>query len=85
MAVHKESITLTLRQDDEVVGERKLESAYALAEDLLPSVDALLEEKGLKPEDIEDFTVESTLPEGYSARRIAETTASMFLSGVRKK
>lgn len=81
--VHKDLIELSLRRGNDVVETVKLESAYALAEDLLPAVDGLLAKRNLKSQDIQDFEVESTLPEGYSARRIAETTAKVFMSAAK--
>jgi hypothetical protein len=77
--VRKESAVLRLEQGGGTAERIALEDAYALAERLLPEIDALLVRHGLMPEDIEGIEVESALPEGYSARRIAETVARTFV------
>jgi hypothetical protein len=80
LAVHKEEISLKLEREGGMAEKVVLEDAHTLAERLLPAVDGLLSRHGLKPEDVEGFEVESSLPEGYSARRIAETAARVFTS-----
>lgn len=64
---------------DAVVMERVLAcDGYSLLEKLLPALDALLKRHDLAPEDVASFEVISDLPDGYSARRITETIASVY-------
>lgn len=75
--VGKEEVFLSLKKD--AVVERVLVcDGYSLLEKLLPAIDTLLQKYHLETGDITSFTVVSDLPEGYSARRITETIASVY-------
>lgn len=78
LEVSKSKVFLTLKKEDEVLEKMLVGDGYSLAEKLLPAIDDMLRKNDLEPKDIEVFEVASDLPEGYSSRRIAETTASIF-------
>ncbi len=76
--VGKQEVFLSLRQGDETVERILVCDGYSIVEKMLPAVDAILKKHHLKTGDIAAFQVVSDLPEGYSARRITETIASIY-------
>jgi hypothetical protein len=88
LVVEKTETTANLWRNEEKIESVVLTDARALAEQLLPAIDNLLKCHGVEKSALQEFTVESTLPEGYSARRIAESVARVFesaMKAVRKK
>jgi hypothetical protein len=81
LEVDKMEVFLNLRKDGTLIEKVLVGDGRSLAEKLLPVIDTMLQKYYIKTEDIEKFEVTSDLPEGYSARRIAETVASMYRFG----
>jgi hypothetical protein len=81
----KDSSTLTLSQDGVVRGERSWPEARDMGRRLFESLAELLKGHDLKPEMVEDFVVESELPEIYTSARIAETVKRVYTFGVRAR
>jgi tRNA A37 threonylcarbamoyladenosine modification protein TsaB len=77
--------TLSLLKDGESVGERTWPEARDMGQKLFQAMDELLQEHGLKPEDIADLVVESELPDVYTSARIAETVKKVYTFGVKVK
>lgn len=65
----------------EEIGHTRIEPNRELLEKLLPAIDELLAKHSLAPPDIADIRVKSSLPDGYSSRRIAETIANTWKWG----
>jgi hypothetical protein len=82
LEVEREAVTLVLREADREISREVVCDGYTMLEKLLPAIDGILKKCSLTQKDVVDFQVNSSLPEGYSARRIAETITKMFLFGV---
>lgn len=65
--------------------ERNWPEARDMGRQLFEGIAALLKEQGIKPEAVEDFVVESALPDVYTSTRIAETVKKVYAFGVRRK
>lgn len=78
LEVDKKEVFLNLKQDEAVIERVLVCDGYSLLEKLLPAIDAMLTRHHLETSDIAKFEVVSDLPEGYSARRITETIASVY-------
>jgi len=76
--VGKQEVFLSLRQGDELIERVLVCDGYSIVEKMLPAIDVILKKHHLKTGDVEAFQVVSNLPEGYSARRITETIASIY-------
>jgi hypothetical protein len=78
LEVGKTEVFLNLKKGDVVVARVLVCDGYSLLEKMLPAIDAMLRKHHLETGDIKKFEVVSDLPEGYSARRITETIASVY-------
>lgn len=78
LEVGKSEVFLSLKQENETFEKMPVGTGRDLMENLLPAIDSLLRKHGLEVGDIKGFEVVSDLPEGYSARRIAETVAAVY-------
>ncbi len=78
LEVGKQEVFLSLKKSDEILERVLIGDGYSSFEKTLPAIDDLLKKHHLATSDIKDFKVESDLPEGYSARRITETIASVY-------
>lgn len=76
--VGKLQVFLSLKKGDVVVERMLVCDGYSLLEKMLPAIDNMLQTYHLQTDDIKKFEVISDLPEGYSARRITETIASVY-------
>jgi hypothetical protein len=56
-----------------------------MGKQLLLGLKTLLDEAGLKPEEIEGFTVEGNARENFTSRRIAETVAQVYNFAITQK
>lgn len=84
LKLQKEKSKLSLLSDDTEVAIREWPEARDMGTRLFQMIAALLKEQGLKPEAVEDFVVESELPDVYTSTRIAETVKKVYSFGVRK-
>lgn len=69
-----------VKRNDKVIDTETIDQPRELAERLLPVIDTVLSRQNIRPEDVGTFEVQSNLPEGYSSRRIAETTANVWMA-----
>lgn len=76
--VETKEVSLTLKHGLRIIECVVAGDGRSVFETLLPAVDTMLKKHNLQQEEITDFTIESSLPDGYSARRIAETIARVF-------
>ena len=85
LELQKESSKLILLEDDKEVAERTWPEARDMGTKLFEVISALLDEQGLKPSAVEDFVVESELPDVYTSTRIAETVKKVYAFGVKQE
>jgi hypothetical protein len=78
LEVGKTEVFLSLKEDETIVERILVCDGYSLLEKMLPAIDAMLQKHHLETGDIKKCEVVSDLPEGYSARRITETIASIY-------
>lgn len=83
--LEKTSSTLALLKGEEVISERTWPEARDMGTRLFEAMAEILKERGIKPEAVEDFVVESELPDVYTSTRIAETVKKVYAFGVRRK
>jgi hypothetical protein len=76
--VDKAEVFLSLKNRDIVIEQALVCDGCSIVEKMLPAIDAMLRRHHLQTGDIKKFEVISDLPEGYSARRITETIASIY-------
>jgi hypothetical protein len=74
----KAEVFASLFCDETMVKRCLVGDGYSLTEKLLPVLLDMLAIEGLRLQDIAEYKVVSSLPEGYSTRRIAETIASVL-------
>ncbi len=85
LKLQKDASTLFLLKDGEVLDEQTWPESRDMGRRLFESLAELLKKHTLKPEMIEDFVVESELPEIYTSARIAETVKRVYTFGVRAR
>lgn len=85
LKLEKEKSKLSLLSDGKEVAAREWPEARDMGARLFEAMPELLKEQNLKPEAVEDFVVESELPDVYTSSRIAETVKKVYSFGVRRK
>ncbi len=85
LKLQKEASRLVLLDDGNEVVVREWPEARDMGQKLFAALADMLKEQGLKPEAVEDFVVESDLPDVYTSTRIAETVKKVYTFGVRHK
>lgn len=85
LQLEKDKSKLVLLKDDVEVAVRSWPEARDMGTRLFEAIKDLLKEQGLRPETVEDFVVESDLPDVYTSTRIAETVKKVYTFGVRRK
>ncbi len=85
LKLEKEKSQLALLKDDIEVTVRSWPEARDMGVKLFEALADMLKEQGLKPEAVEDFVVESDLPDVYTSTRIAETLKKVYAFGVKRK
>lgn len=71
--IKEKNVTLSLLSDKEIVSEKKWVDENNLLEKFFPAIDDILAENDLKVNDVEDFSLETDVPKGYTTERIART------------
>ena len=84
LVLKKEQSKLSLLSDDEEV-VREWPEGRDMGQRLFEAMAEILKEQVLKPEAVDDFVVESELPDVYTSTRIAETVKKVYSFGVRRK
>lgn len=82
LKLEKAKSELSLLEDGVVKVAREWPDGRDMGTKLFEGIAALLKEQGIKPEAVEDFVVESELPDVYTSTRIAETVKKVYNFGV---
>jgi tRNA A37 threonylcarbamoyladenosine modification protein TsaB len=80
--IKKEKSTLSLFENGVVKTEKEWPEGRDTGRRLFIAIAELLKKNHLQPEQINDFTVDSEMPENYTSARIAETVKRMYVFGV---
>jgi hypothetical protein len=82
MTVEKEQSRLALLEGGVERAAREWEESRDMGRRAFESIEEVLREAGIAPEDVTSFQVISELPDASTSRRIAETVASVYTFGV---
>lgn len=76
--IQAKNVTLSLFDENKIFSERKWVDENNLLEKFFPALEEILLENNLDIENIEDFILETDIPEGYTTERIARTIIQTF-------
>lgn len=82
LTVEKETSRLALFQNGVERATRTWSESRDMGRRVFESIEEVLQETGIKPEDVASFQVVSELPDSSTSRRIAETVARVYTFGV---
>ncbi len=82
LTVEKEQSQLVLLQNGVERARRDWEESRDMGRRAFESIEEVLHETGIGPEEVASFQVISELPDSSTSRRIAETVASVYTFGV---
>lgn len=82
LTVEKEQSQLVLLQNGVERARRDWEESRDIGRRAFESIEEVLNETGIGPEEVVSFQVISELPDSSTSRRIAETVASVYTFGV---
>jgi tRNA A37 threonylcarbamoyladenosine modification protein TsaB len=85
LIVNEAASSLSLFRGEELIRMKEWKEERDMGKQLLLALKTLLDEAGLKPEEIEGFTVEGNARENFTSRRIAETVAQVYNFAITKK
>lgn len=85
LKIEKEKSTLSLVKDGVVAGASHWDEGRDMGKRLFQGIDTLLKENNLQPEQIEEFMIDSAMPENYTSMRIAETVQKVYTFAVKNK
>jgi tRNA A37 threonylcarbamoyladenosine modification protein TsaB len=83
--IEKEKSKLVLLDDNKEVASKEWSESRDMGKRLFQSINELLVEQGLQPEDVTAFEIDSDMPDGYTSMRIAETVKKVYTFGVEQK
>lgn len=81
--IEKEKSRLALLDDGKEVASKEWNDGRDMGQQLFSAIDELLGERGIRPEAVSGFEIDSDLPDGYTSMRIAETVKKSYLFAVR--
>lgn len=82
LKVEKDKSSLALIESGIVKAVHEWPESRDMGRKLFEAIETILQERGLKPQDIAEFRIVSDLPESSTSRRIAETVAKVYTFGV---
>lgn len=82
LKVAKEKSSLALIDGGTVKAAKEWPEGRDMGRRLFRAIAVLLEENGLKPEQVSGFIVDSEMPDNYTSARIAETVKKVYAFGV---
>ncbi len=82
LKIEKEKSSLSLMQGSEAVAVREWPEERDMGRRLFQAIAELLKENNLKSEQVNDFIVDSEMPDNYTSMRIAETVKKVYTFGV---
>jgi tRNA A37 threonylcarbamoyladenosine modification protein TsaB len=78
LTLTKTDANLTLVLDGRPVAEKKWQESRDMGRQLFESIESILEENGLGPTDIDEFRIETVVPDNFTSVKIAETVKQMY-------
>jgi hypothetical protein len=85
LTVNQESSTLKLCRGEEVVIEKSWPEERDMGKQLLGVLKAILDESGIRPEEVGEFVIDGDAQENFTSRRIAETVRNVYTFGINQK
>lgn len=78
LKIRKENSELTLLKDDTLVASRTWPEERGSGKAILTAIDEMLMEMNMTPEMVDNFVIDSLLPETYTSYRIAKTISVAY-------
>lgn len=78
LKIEKESSRLELFQNEVVVANRSWPEERGSGKAILSAIDEILTEMNITPQMVDNFIIDSSLPETYTSYRIAKTIAVTY-------
>lgn len=78
LIIEKEHSRLTLISDDREVASRTWPEERGSGRAILTAIDEILTETKLTPDMVDNFVIDSSLPETYTSYRVAKTIAVVY-------
>ena len=85
LTVDQESSTLKLCRGEEILKEITWPEERDMGKQLLSALKEIFEETGVRPEEVETFSVDGKAPENFTSRRIAETVSRVYTFTINQK
>lgn len=76
--IEKESSMLVLADGENVVASRTWPEERGSGKAILSAIDEILTEMNMTPEMVDNFSIDSSLPETYTSYRIAKTISVVY-------
>ena len=78
LSLKEKNVTLVLLNGDKKVDEESWVDENNLLEKFFPIIDAMFEKNNCTINDVDDFILDTNIPEGYTTARIAQTIIQTF-------
>ncbi|MFZ1719872.1 MAG: hypothetical protein WAU28_00795 [Candidatus Moraniibacteriota bacterium] len=78
LKIEKENSELTLLKDGVEVATREWPEERGSGKAILTAIDEILTEMDMTPQMVDNFTIDSLLPETYTSYRIAKTISVVY-------
>lgn len=78
LKIEKEHSRLTLLKDDVSVAVRTWPEERGSGKAILSAIDEILTEMNMTPQMVDNFSIDSSLPETYTSYRIAKTISVVY-------
>jgi len=85
LKIEKEKSKLSLLENGKEKASCEWPEGRDMGRRLFEGMAGLLKENNLQPQDVNDFVVDSEMPEGYTSMRIAETVKKVYAFAVKTK
>lgn len=78
LKIEKEHSKLTLMKDESLVASRTWPEERGSGKAILAAIDEILTEMNMTPQMVDNFIIDSSLPETYTSYRVAKTIAVTY-------
>lgn len=85
LTIDKESSLLALADGEHIVASRTWPEERGSGKAILTAVDEILTEMNMTPQMVDNFIIDSTLPETYTSYRVAKTIAVTYGFATKKE
>lgn len=76
--IENQAVEILLKDNKKIIAKLNFPERHNLSERLLPGIDKLLKDNGLKPKDIKQLQLEAQARESYTTYRIAKAVCNGF-------